>query len=237
MKLSSSDISNAAKLLLAVLFLCGAVWAEDGEERKGTTLIVVAEPHISEGLWPLLVDSLRLESAWESRDEPIDGKPTVMLAERTTPGPELPERVQIQLLGHCELGAASFGSREGPLGWVLEYQGKIQPDIRVNCARLMQYLRPVISLMPKERRQQAISQAISRIAVHEWIHVATQSTCHRGRGVMQSELSIRDLIAPIPEETTANRQVAADRRGWGFRTRGKHAAIPSELRGPVLAAN
>jgi hypothetical protein len=232
MKTSSSHLSNAAKLLLAALFLCGASWAEDREEPDGTTLIVVADRYISNGLWPLLVDSLRLESAWESRNSPIDGNPTIMLAERTTPGPEFPKRVLIQLLGRCELGAASFGSREGPLGWVLEYQGKIQPDIRVNCARLIQYLRPVIALMPNQKRQQAISQAISRIVLHEWIHVATQNTNHVGHGVMQPELSIHDLIAPIPQETAPNAEIAVARRGWGFRNRAKHAAMRSELRRP-----
>jgi hypothetical protein len=237
MKISSSDLSNAAKLLLAFLFLCGAIWAEDREDPDGTTLIVVADRHISDGLWPFLVDSLRLESAWESRNSPIDGNPTIMLAERTTPGPEFPRRVLIQLLGRCELGPASFGSREGPLGWVLEYQGKIQPDIRVNCARLIQYLRPVIALMPNQKREQAISQALSRIVLHEWIHVATQNTNHDGHGVMQSELSIRDLIAPIPQEPAANAEMAVARRGWGLRNRAKHAAVRSELRRPELAAN
>jgi hypothetical protein len=228
-------MKHAAKLLLAFLTLCGAVWAEDQDDRNRTTLIVLADPHVTAYLWPVLVESLRHESALESRYAPIDSDPAIILADRTTPGPEFPNRIQIQLLGRCDLSAPSLASREGPLGWVLEYQGKIEPDIHVNCDRLTQYLRPVISFMPNERRQQALSGAISRIVLHEWIHIATQSAQHRGRGVMQSELSIQNLIAPIPETSAASTQVAADRRGWGFRHHGKRAALRSELQRPELA--
>jgi hypothetical protein len=228
-------MKNAATLLMAVLTLCGAVWAEDLEDRNRTTLVIVADPHVTAYLWPVLVESLRLESALESRQAPVDSDPSIILADRTTPGPEFPKRIQIQLLGRCDLGAPSFGSRGGPLGWVLEYQGKIEPNIRVNCARLTQYLRPVIALMPNERRQQAVSEAISRIVLHEWIHIATQSAQHHGRGIMQSELSMHDLIAPIPQKSAGTTQIAADRRGWGFRLHGKHAVLSSDLQRPELA--
>lgn len=228
-------MKHAAKLLIAFLTLCGAVWAEDQDNRSRTTLIVLADPHVTAYLWPVLVESLRLESALESRQAPVDGDPAIILADRTTPGPEFPKRIQIELLGRCDLSAPSLGFHEGPLGWVLEYQGKIEPDIHVNCARLTQYLRPVISLMSNERRQQALSGAISRIVVHEWIHIATQSAEHSGQGVMHSELSIHDLIAPIPETGSATTQVAADRRGWGFRLHGKRAALRSGLQRPELA--
>jgi hypothetical protein len=235
MKAQYSKFFGAVLVLLTAFALWGTVWAQDGkngqQSQNETTLIILADGHIREGLWPVLSESLRRESAWESRSAPVGGNPDVVLGDRFTPPPAFPERIQIQLLGRCDLQGASFGPIDGPLGWVLEHDGKIQPDIRVSCARLTRFLEPVTAIMPTEKRQEVVSQAISRIVLHEWIHIATQNAGHSPRGLMQSELTIHDLIAPIPAEGASDRQKTEDAKGFGARTSGKRADVRSAFPG------
>jgi hypothetical protein len=50
--------------------------------------------------------------------------------------------------------------------------------------------------MSRQRGQDAMTQAISRVLIHEWVHIATQNSAHSKRGLFQPKLSINDLITP-----------------------------------------
>jgi hypothetical protein len=47
--------------------------------------------------------------------------------------------------------------------------------------------------MNDDQRRQAMARAISRIAIHEWIHIDAQSARHASHGIRQAELSGAEL--------------------------------------------
>jgi hypothetical protein len=99
------------------------------------------------------------------------------------------------LLGHCDVFSQTYhSSGKGPLGWVLLISGKVQPFVSIDCARIAEVLRPATAGWSKQRRQDAMLQAISHVLIHEWSHIATQSSAHSSRGITQANLSVRDLI-------------------------------------------
>jgi hypothetical protein len=40
-----------------------------------------------------------------------------------------------------------------------------------------------------------MAHAIAHVLIHEWIHVATQSSSHSAHGITRASLSVRELIA------------------------------------------
>ena len=49
--------------------------------------------------------------------------------------------------------------------------------------------------MSDEQRTEAMARAISRIAIHEWIHIDAQTAKHESHGIRQAELSGEELIS------------------------------------------
>lgn len=198
MKLKRLRPFFAGLLLFALVSLSLPAYAQSpGDPGGHTKLIVFADRRIADQVWPLLTETLDRESAIASLTNPIDGHPDIILGAPGTPGPQLPDRIEVQLLGRCDVLPQAYRPLlPGPLGWVYFYRGRIQPDIHVDCTRLAQVISPTTQSMSMTQRMQAMSQAISNIIVHEWIHVATQSSAHTSHGVSQSQLSALELISP-----------------------------------------
>jgi hypothetical protein len=53
-----------------------------------------------------------------------------------------------------------------------------------------------------ERRHE-MAQAIAHVVIHEWIHVATQSSSHGGHGITKQFLSPEELTAEPGNKTVA----------------------------------
>jgi hypothetical protein len=83
--------------------------------------------------------------------------------------------------------------------------GDIQPYIFIDCDRLSQFLRPVAAGTNSSCRKQMMAQAIAHVLLHEWNHVATQSSAHDKHGLYQAYLSVNDLIgSPRNKALTAS---------------------------------
>lgn len=176
------------------LVAAGAVHASPQPATK-TTLVVLADHPVEQTLWPTLVSALRQAAA--SGEAPVSGDLEIVAARRGMEGPAFPERIEVELLGHCDaLWNQDAPTHAGPLGWVLENSGKIAPVIYVDCAQLDNFIWPWTRTLPRDQRLQAASEAIAHVIFHEWTHVATQSAHHASRGLMQPELSIHELITP-----------------------------------------
>jgi hypothetical protein len=76
---------------------------------------------------------------------------------------------------------------------VLDVSGEIQPFVYINCDRVAQFLNPTTLGMNDDQRREAMARAISRIAIHEWIHIDAQSARHASHGIRQAELSGAEL--------------------------------------------
>lgn len=169
-------------------------------QPSGTALIFYAQPQVSDALWPLLFQILRADLAAGAGDLPngvvLDKQPTIVRGSDDLRGISFSSIVSIKLLGRCDvLPQADHPSLTGPLGWVMLVSGKIQPYIFIDCNRVAQVLRPAAARMNKSGRQYVMAQAISHVLIHEWSHIAAQSSAHSRRGLTQPYLSIDDLIA------------------------------------------
>jgi hypothetical protein len=172
------------------------------EQSPQTALIFYAEPEVSESLWPSLFQILLEDLSAGAGDLPagvvLDKQPAILRSSDDLRGISFPNIVSIKLLGRCDKLPQPSGSRSAsPLGWVLRVSGKVQPYIYIDCARLGQVLEPTVGRMSKQRRQYAMAQAVSRVLIHEWVHIATQSSAHSKRGLTQPDLSVNDLIGPL----------------------------------------
>ena len=125
----------------------------------------------------------------------LDKDPSLVRGDQDLRGVTFSRVITVKLLGHCDaFSQIGHPSEKGPLGWVLQISGKVQPFISIDCARIAEVLRPATAGWTKQRRQDAMLQAITRVLIHEWSHIATQSTAHSSRGITQANLSVSDLI-------------------------------------------
>jgi hypothetical protein len=190
----------AIGLLFAILL--ASVWpALLHAEASETAIVFYAEPQIHEELWPALFQALDENLAAGIGETPVgvalDRNPVLLRSRDIYPGIEYPIMIQVRLLGRCDVvPQADHPLAKGPLGWVEMVSGGIQPLIFIDCTRLAKVLGPATLGLDKQGRQQAISQAIAHVLIHEWIHIATQNPAHGTRGVTKEHLSVRELTTP-----------------------------------------
>jgi hypothetical protein len=167
-------------------------------QQPGTTLVFYA-PQMNEDLWPALFQTLRADLADGGGDLPdglvLDKDPLLVRGDQDLRGVTFSRVITVKLLGRCDaFSQTSHSSEKGPLGWVLQISGKVQPFVSIDCTRIAEVLRPATAGWTKRRRQDAMLQAITHVLIHEWSHIATQSSAHGSRGITQANLSLSDLI-------------------------------------------
>jgi hypothetical protein len=186
---------EAFSLLLVVsVFLFPRLATGQGPNQDETAVVFYADPQVEVAVWPSLVDAFHNEVVREESDYPLPENAEPIRASSLTPGEEFSRIIQVHLLGRCDVvEQASRALPRGPLGWVLEVSGEVQPFVYVDCARLAHFLTPTTLGLNDEQRKEAMARAISRIAIHEWIHIDAQSAKHEDHGIRQAELSTSEL--------------------------------------------
>jgi hypothetical protein len=180
---------------LVFVLLHGAV-AQAEIPIPHTTMVVTGDHPISEGLWNALVEELHRSQAKEAEAMPVlSGDFDVLRGEDVVEGLVVETPLSVVIIGDCALQPSPRRYVEGALGWVRLVKGEIRPFVHVNCERIVQMLGPVALGMNQGRRNTVMAEAIARVIVHEWIHIATQSAGHAKNGVMQSEFELSDLLA------------------------------------------
>jgi len=149
-------------------------------QQSGTAIVFYAQPQVSEDLWPSLFQIVRADLADGAGEVPngvvLDKDPILVRGNEDLRGVTFSNIISVKLLGRCDvLPQTERPGLTGPLGWVM--------------------LRPTVAGLNKEDRRYAMSQAIAHVLIHEWIHIATQSTSHGPRGITQAYLSANQLIA------------------------------------------
>jgi hypothetical protein len=184
-------------ILLTLLPASAAVLPSQAEE-PGTTIVFYAQPKVSEDLWPVLFQVLRADLADET-DElhnggVLDKQAAFVRGSDDLRGHLFSRIIVVKLLGRCDVLPQTGHPSRGPLGWVPLVSGTIQPFISIDCTRIAEALRPAAAGLSKQDRQYMMDQAIAHVLIHEWNHIATQSTHHSSRGISQAYLSVNDLI-------------------------------------------
>jgi hypothetical protein len=194
---------QAGGAILGILFTLLLAFARGltlNAQDSGTTIVFYAQPRVSEDLWPVLFQVLRADLANGDGDLPngfvLDKQATFVRGDDNLRGIVFSKVVSVKLLGRCDvLPQAEHPSSSGPLGWVLRVSGKIQPFVSIDCTRLAQVLRPAAAGLNKQGHEYVMAQAIAHVLIHEWGHIATQSSSHSARGITQANLSLDELIA------------------------------------------
>jgi hypothetical protein len=169
-------------------------------EQSGTAIVFYAQPQMKEDLWPALFQALRVDLADGAGELPnglfLDKEPIFLRGSEDLRGVLFSSVISVKLLGRCDVfPQADRPALRGPLGWVMLVSGKVQPFVSIDCTRLTQVLRPKLTGLTLGGRRYAVAQAIAHVLIHEWIHIATQSSSHSGRGIAQANLSVDELIA------------------------------------------
>jgi hypothetical protein len=174
-------------------------------QNSHTAIVFYAQPQVSDDLWAALSQHLRLaDGARELLNGlDLDKEPTLVRGSEDLLGTVFSKVIVVKLLGSCDVfPQPERPALRGPLGWVMLISGEVQPYVSIDCTRLVQVLRPKLIGLTKAGRRDAMAQAIAQVLIHEWIHIATQSSSHGARGVRQASLSADELISASPHQET-----------------------------------
>ena len=181
-------------LLAVPVLISPRVATGQGSNHAETAVVFYADPGVEDAVWPSLMDAFHDEVAREANDYPLPSNAEPIRGSSVREGQEFGYVIQVHLIGRCDVvQQAERPLPRGPLGWVLDVSGEIQPFVYISCARLSQFLNPTTLGMNEDQRREAMARAISRIAIHEWIHIDAQSAHHANHGIRQAELSGEEL--------------------------------------------
>jgi len=185
-------------LLVIPVVFSTRIAAGQGHRQADTAVVFYADRSVAEAMWTPLFEAFRGEVAEERPEYPLPEDFAPIRATGLSAGQDFADIIQVHLIGRCDVAEQAYRPLpRGPLGWVVRLSGEIQPFIFVDCERLAQYLGPATLGMNEDQRRMAMARAISRVAVHEWIHIDTQSGRHEKHSVRQAELTSGDLIRPV----------------------------------------
>jgi len=192
----------AARVLLP-LFLAFAPLPGQAQEAAvppHSTLVIFADRPMQDSAWLQLFAALRASlPAAEAEEARLDPAPELLRGDRIVPGIVVEAPIAIYLHGDCVL--ANEPRRfppSGALGWVRRSKGQIEPFIHVDCTRIGQMLETAKFGWNRQQRDEAMSQAVARVILHEWVHIATQSAFHCEHGLEQPAYGVADLLAARP---------------------------------------
>jgi hypothetical protein len=208
LQLQFRDVSRASVGFLFALLLAYVLPPALHAQQAGTAVIFYAQPHVNDELWPDLLASLHADLAAgigeTSNGFALEQNPAYFRGNDLPGDMDFSKVIVVKLLGRCDvLPQSDHPSLRGPLGWVRQVSGKIQPFIFVDCERIAQVLRTNSPGFNKYERRHEMAQAIAHVVIHEWIHIATQSPAHGARGVTKQFLSPEELTAEPKNDTVA----------------------------------
>ena len=167
-------------------------------QQSGVAIVFLAQPEVVEEFWPALFQSVRENLEAGAGEVPagvvLDRNPALLRRDDLVRGIRVASVIEVRLLGRCDVLPQADrpwrrGSRD-PLGWVQRTGEQIPPFIFIDCERLAQVLRAATLGVTQEQRRQAMAQAIAHVLIHEWIHVATQSSSHSAHGIERASLPV-----------------------------------------------
>lgn len=163
-----------------------------------TTMVVFSDRPLDAGQWAALVGELHKGQADLAAFVPIMRSETdfdVLQGSDVRPGLVVQKTISVFLKGDCALMPRSRTFVQGALGWVKEVRGRIEPFVYVDCERIVEMLGPLALGMHRDRRDTVMGEAIARVILHEWVHIATQQARHGKSGITQSKFQVSDLLA------------------------------------------
>jgi hypothetical protein len=175
-----------------------------------------AQPIPSE-LWEPLQSAILSEISTEGADlqplAPFAAHLQILRADQVKLGIVVNDFITVYLHGDCSLHpyrmTAARPESAGTLGWVERRHGRIEPFLHIDCDHLTQLLQRQAAGRDAEERNQILAQAMARVLLHEWLHIATQSAHHAKEGIGRAHFSVADLLSkpaghPVEKEDSAS---------------------------------
>jgi hypothetical protein len=149
------------------------------------------------GQWNGLFAALRVVMASGGAEtEPLGDDAEFVRGDLATAGFRVQTAIVVYLHGDCNLVPLPKRTAYSvPLGWVRKVEGRIEPFVHVDCTRIEQVLGPQAMGLDAERRNSVMAGAIARVIMHEWIHIASQTSSHSERGIEKAQYGVADLMA------------------------------------------
>jgi hypothetical protein len=169
---------------------------DEAPQRPRTTLVVFAEKRMQDEAWSMLFDAIRRGLPGAASVAPaLDSGVDLLRGDTIMRGLQVEKPISVYLHGDCTLKPVLRAPWMKPLGWVWRVRGQIEPFIHVDCAEIARVLEPLAAGMERERRASVMAEAIARVILHEWVHVATQNAGHTAKGLSKAEFGVTDLLA------------------------------------------
>ena len=171
-----------------------------------TTFVVFSDRPMTESAWASLFAELRREAASVAHTiSALDDDPQLLKGLDVVPGQLIDNPIVVKLRGDCQAPARVRPFPSGaPLGWVRREEGHISPFVQVDCTRVAQLISQRISWMDDRQKSAAMSGAIARVILHEWIHIAQQSDSHARKGIAKARFGIDDLLSGFYAELSSS---------------------------------
>lgn len=220
-RVTHRKIAKHMLLFLLLLPLVAQGQACFAQISPQTTVAIFNERPMPDGLWQVLIATLReglasnspemrglsIQTPSQSKGQALgtdaSSQIEVIRGDKIVPGIAVDNSVTIYLMGDCKttpvlqpgLSGHPQPRVSGALGWVKMTDAHIEPFIHVDCKRIGQMLGGAGSGRSSEDRNQLMANAISRVVLHEWIHIATQNPSHSREGVTKAQFGVQDLLA------------------------------------------
>jgi hypothetical protein len=184
----------------AIAFYPLAALAGSSDAPQHTTVVVFSDRPLQEMQWDTLVAGLRsgLRAALSGGDPEmlsLDAGAKIVRGDRLDSSSEAGAAITVFLHGDCSLAPLARHATYGaPLGWVRRVDGQIEPFVHVDCNEIGRVLGGQTRWVGRQKRSQAMADAIARVILHEWIHIATQNAHHAASGVAKAQFGVSDLI-------------------------------------------
>jgi hypothetical protein len=174
-------------------------------------LLVYSEHRLPEESWAALFTALHANLPEAAVKVPANEvNPQFLRGDDPANGNLAGEVITVQLRGDCRPSVQHMPFPSGErLGWVSNVGGLIVPIIHVECTQIGEEISGRTQWMNHNERTAAMSEAIARVVLHEWVHVATQSTAHGSDGITKAMFSTNDLLCG--DQTPNSARIGRDR--------------------------
>ena len=209
-------------LLLAMLGVIHGYAKEPGQPppyRPETTLAIFPDQKgkpMPEEQWQAIAAAIRAELSSNSPEvraiveSQTSPETQIVRGDKIVPGLDVTDPIPVFLHGDCKTApalhffAGSHSERSGTLGWVIQIHGQIEPFIHVDCKRTGQMLWMQGNFCDRDQRNKVMAEAIARVILHEWIHIATQNPGHSRHGLSKASFGANDLAPSTQISRTHN---------------------------------
>jgi hypothetical protein len=161
-----------------------------------TTVVVFSDHPMLQAQWTALFSALQSNLAKGGEEaQVLDGAAQFIRGDAVEPGLKVDSAIVVFLHGNCELEPLVRRTAFGvALGWVYRHQGQIEPFAHVDCTRIGQVLGPQALGVKSDKRTTMMADAMARVILHEWIHIASQCPAHAEQGIEKAQFGAADLL-------------------------------------------